>query len=210
MLQKKYMAALLTGAALTATIGAGALTFAATTPTSGAAASQERSQPGVGGTVTAVSGNTITLTGMDGKTYTIEAGSAAITKDMTVSVSDIKVGDTVMAQGTVNGTSVSATSIHAGKLPMGGFGKGHGPMGMGVHGKVTAVSGSTLTIEDTNPRDNTTKTFTVDASKADITSIAVGDEVMVMGTVSGTTVTATKVVEGGFPHMMGAKPTQAQ
>ncbi len=77
-----------------------------------------------------------------------------------------------------------------------------------VHGTVTAVSGTTITI--TEMRDNTT--YTIDASAATfkkgtegaepttvtIAEIAVGDEVSAMGTISGTTVTATEVMEGSF------------
>lgn len=81
------------------------------------------------GTVTAVSGNTITVTGKNGTTYTVDAGSAAITKNMTVTAADIKVGDTLMAQGTLTGTSVAATVIHDGVPPSGmshmGMGFGH-------------------------------------------------------------------------------------
>jgi hypothetical protein len=94
------------------------------------------------GTVSAVNGTTVTLTGKDGKTYSVEAGSAAITKNMTVAVSDIKVGDTLMAQGSVDGTTVTATNIHDGVPPMGGMmgerGMGHG-MGRTVHGTAPTV-----------------------------------------------------------------------
>ena len=83
--------------------------------------------PGVGGTVTAVSGNTVTVTGRDGKSYSIDAGSATITKDETVTVSSVAVGDTVMVKGTFNGTTLIATNLHDGKMPMGGKGfGGHG------------------------------------------------------------------------------------
>jgi hypothetical protein len=212
MLEKRYMMALLAGAAITASVGSAALTFADSTAASSSSLAQHG--PGVMGTVTAVSGNTVTLTGRDGKTYTVDAGSAAITKDQTVSVTDIQVGDTLVADGTVSGASVAASSIHDGKLPMGGFGMGHGPMGGGVHGKVTAVSGTTLTVEDTNPRDNTTTTYTVDASNAKVlkgssdaapaastlSAVVVGDEIGVMGTKSGTSVTATTIIDGPMPH----------
>jgi hypothetical protein len=69
-------------------------------------------------------------------------------------------------------------------------------------GKVTAVSGSTITI--TNAKTNTT--YTVDASNATVTkgkstseavsAIAVGDTIAVTGTVSGTNVTATAIHDG--------------
>jgi hypothetical protein len=63
------------------------------------------------GTVSAVNGSTITLTGKDGKTYTIDASSAAVEKMITGSLSDVTVGDTIGVEGSVSGTSVTATKI---------------------------------------------------------------------------------------------------
>lgn len=80
----------------------------------------------------------------------------------------------------------------------------------GVRGKVTAISGNILTVTDTNPKDSTTTTYTVDASAAKVmkgsagaapvastlSAVAVGDMVAIRGTVSGTSVTATDVMDG--------------
>lgn len=127
MISKQQLLAGLAGAVVTIGLGAGAVTFAQT-GTLGAKPGMH--MPGIGGTVSAVNGNTITVTGRDGKTYSVDAGSATITKDETVTVSDIKVGDTVGAMGTVNGTAVTATVIHDGKMPM-----GPGRHGWGGHGR---------------------------------------------------------------------------
>lgn len=226
-LNKQQLMAAAAGAVLTLALGAGAITFAdtGTGSTAGTTSTAQSGMhmPGVGGTVTAVNGNTITVTGPNGTSYTINAGSAAITKDETVSVSDIAVGDTIMANGTVSGTSVDATAIHDGKMPMGmgGFGgRGPGGMGRGVHGTVSAVNGTTLTVTATNPKDSTTSTYTVDASSATVlkgdgtakpaastlSSVAVGDNVMIQGTVSGTSVTAKMIVDGPMPQWNGQKP----
>jgi hypothetical protein len=221
MLSKQQLAAAAAGAVLTLGLGAGAITFAATgtTPTSAVAAitGNAKHMPGVGGTVTAVNGNTVTVTGADGKTYTIDASAAAITKDETATVSNIAVGDTVMADGTVSGTSVAATSIHDGKAPMGGGfgGRGMGGMGRGVHGTVSAISGNTLTVTSTNPQTQVASTYTVDATSATVlkgdgttkpaastlSAVAVGDNVSVEGTVSGTSVTAKMIIDGPMPKM---------
>jgi hypothetical protein len=89
--------------------------------------------PGIMGTLSAVNNTTLTVTGKDGKTYTVDASSAKLLKNSgsataptTVVVSDLKVGDTVMVQGTVTGTSVAATSVFDGQFRMGrhGFGRG--------------------------------------------------------------------------------------
>ncbi len=69
-------------------------------------------QPIIGGTVTAVSSTTITITNKSNVTYTIDATTAKITtKGKIGAIGDIKVGDTILAQGTVNGTSVVAVTV---------------------------------------------------------------------------------------------------
>lgn len=72
---------------------------------------------GIHGTVSAINGDTLTITNADGTSYTVAAGSAEVSKVATISVSDIKVGDTALVHGTVSGTTVTATHIMDGKLP---------------------------------------------------------------------------------------------
>ncbi|MBI5530219.1 MAG: hypothetical protein HY918_01835 [Candidatus Doudnabacteria bacterium] len=72
---------------------------------------------GTVGTVSSVSGNTITLTGKDGATYTVEASAAAVNKISTISVSDIAVGDTLMVAGEKNGSQITAKHIMDGQMP---------------------------------------------------------------------------------------------
>lgn len=67
--------------------------------------------PGVMGTVSAVNGSTITLSGHNGETYTVNAGSATVQKMTTGSLSDVRVGDSIGVRGTVSGTTVTATNI---------------------------------------------------------------------------------------------------
>ncbi len=69
-------------------------------------------QPIVAGSVTAVTGSTITITNKSNATFTIDATNAKFTKgNTTATISNIAVGDSIVAQGTVNGSSVSATMI---------------------------------------------------------------------------------------------------
>ena len=69
-------------------------------------------QPVVAGTVSAVSGQTVTITNKSNVQYAIDATKAKIIRGRsTINISDIRVGDSVVAQGTVNGTSVIASSI---------------------------------------------------------------------------------------------------
>ncbi len=96
---------------------------------------------GVAGTVTAVSGTTITLTGKDGTTYTVNAGTATVEKIETINASAIAVGDTLM----VGGTSVTAEHIMDGKMPEGK--PFEGPLGgrMGPHSMGGAPAASATT-----------------------------------------------------------------
>jgi len=78
----------------------------------GASVPTGNGQPIIGGTVTAVSGDTVTITNKSNTSYTIDVTNATVTKNGTASsVSNVAVGDSVLAQGTVNGTSVTAVSL---------------------------------------------------------------------------------------------------
>jgi hypothetical protein len=79
-------------------------------------------QQGAMGTVSAINGNTITLTGKNGKTYTIDATSATVKKVSDSTVGSITVGDTLMVNGSMSGSTVTATNIVDGVM---GFGQ-HG------------------------------------------------------------------------------------
>jgi hypothetical protein len=73
---------------------------------------QGNGQPVVAGTITVISGNTITVTNASNVTYTIDATSAKIVKNGTTTViSGLATGDSLVIQGTVNGNSVTASSI---------------------------------------------------------------------------------------------------
>ncbi|MDB5237913.1 MAG: hypothetical protein JWM46_183 [Candidatus Kaiserbacteria bacterium] len=77
-------------------------------------------------------------------------------------------------------------------------------------GKVTAISGTRITVSSTNPKDNTVTLYTVDAGSATIekgtaglaptaaslADVVIGDTVAVEGTVTGTTIQATKILDG--------------
>src|SRR6185369_10907714 len=122
---------------------------ASTTDTTQTWQHEKHMGPGVMGTVAAISGNTLTVTGKDNTSYSVDVSNAKFLKGSqgsaptTASLADIQVGDTVGIRGTVTGTSVVATEVMDGVLGMHGSGPGRG---RGVHGTVTAVSGSTVTI----------------------------------------------------------------
>jgi hypothetical protein len=70
-------------------------------------------QPVIAGSITAISGNTITITNKSNVTYTIDAsGAKFVVAGITIpSISNVAVEDNVIVQGTVNGNSVTASSV---------------------------------------------------------------------------------------------------
>ena len=174
--------------------------------------------PAAAGTVTAINGNTLTVTDKrSGTVYSVDASSATIEKfsapaagsttrptPTTVTVSAITVGDNVMVQGTVSGTTITATKITDGQM-MGfrmGFGGHPGGPGRGTSGTISAINGTTITLTG---KDG--KTYTIDAasssvkkiSQTSLNNLAVGDQLMVQGTTSGTTITAKNIIDDAFP-----------
>ena len=170
-------------------------------------------RPVVRGTVSAISGNTITVSGKQGfgttvttVTYTVDATNAKITKNNTTgTISSIIVGDTIMVQGTVTGTNVVATTIRDGIAN--GINKNNGTQnnlpsitGNGlpvVAGTITSISGSTFVITN-----KSNVSYTIDATNAKIaqgpntitvSNMAVGDMVVVQGTVNGNNIIASSV-----------------
>ncbi len=180
-------------------------------------------KPAVSGKVTAVNGNTITVSGLNhfGKDatttiFTVDISKAKILKDnATGTAATILVGDNVFVQGIVNGTNVSASIVHDGIMKgmenkdgknsnenmMAQF-QGNGePV---IAGTVSSVSSSSITITNTG-----NVTYTVDVTNAKIvkgnatttvSGIVAGDHVIVQGTVNGTSVAATTVIDQVRPQ----------
>jgi len=198
-------------------------------------------KPGVFGTVKSVSGNIITVNETKGKfppgkgetnsnttetttTYTVDATNAKITKNNVAgTISSILVGDTIMAQGTLTGTNLVATTIRDGVMmkktgdkngqtdqnqtsPITGNGQ---PI---IAGTVSTISGSTLTITN-----KSNVVYTVDATNAKIAQgsntiaiggITVGDMVVVQGTVNGTSVVASSVIDQKVASTTTTQPSK--
>ena len=177
--------------------------------------------PGVFGTVSAINGTTLTVQSKGfgqnatATTYTVDASSATVTKSgSTSTLGAVAVGDTVMVAGTVTGSNVVATTIRDGVMGRGGMRPGgmHASsteaviQGNGqpvIGGAVTAVNGSSLTVTN-----KSNVTYTVDVTNAKIVkagatstiaSVSVGDNVVVQGTVNGTAVVASSVLDQGAP-----------
>lgn len=177
--------------------------------------------PGTVGKVTAINGTTITITGMPDprtkttKTFTVDASNAVVMKSSgTSNLSAITVGSIVLVEGTVSGSTITATNIRVSDMSFehGEFAtiKSNGqPV---IEGKITAISDTTVTVSSSNTADSsgsssaaTSVVYTVDASKAviakggvsaaTIANLSVGDTVIVQGTITGTAVVAATIID---------------
>jgi len=69
-------------------------------------------EPVIAGAITVINGSSLTVTNKSNVTYTVDVTSAKIMQGSnTVTVSNLTVGDSIIAQGTVNGNAVVASTI---------------------------------------------------------------------------------------------------
>jgi hypothetical protein len=170
---------------------------------------------GIVGQVTTINGTSLTIKSSAGTLYSVDASGARIFKDFassTIAIAEVKIGDSIMVRGTIVDQAIKATVIFDGKFAGPGNAKNEnrgeearmmrGVKGFGIRGVVTTVSGSTFSIDAKN-----NKTYSVDATNAvifrgttkatsTIADIKSGDVVMVQGTTTGTTIIASKVIDG--------------
>ena len=118
--------------------------------------------------------------------------------------------DTATSSGTATATAQRMPSAASGDLKgMRHMGPGKG---QGIMGTVSAINGNIITVTN---QDGTS--YAVDASNAtvskmvteSVSDIAVGDRIDANGTVSGTTVTANRIMAGIPPMQQRAAGTQA-
>mgnify|MGYP001589157875 CR=1 FL=1 len=173
--------------------------------------------PGMGGAVAAIAlnGTSLTITGQDGTTYTVDTSKAKITRGFgpnteALTLADIKVGDKIGVMGTISGTNITAKTIIDG-VGMLRDKKTTGQEKTHIVGKILTVSPFSLTIEVKPFRDHMmgasteTLTYTVDSTSnttvtkdgvtASLGDLAVGQMVIATGKVDSTakTVGATKM-----------------
>jgi hypothetical protein len=167
-------------------------------------------KPTAAGKITAISGNIISITGNNKTALTIDATNAKITSGFrasstVIAIGNLSIGEMISATGALTGTNVVATAISV--FNNSGIKNAmHAPR---VIGKVTAVNGSSFTVQATNrirePQKTASTTvftvntsaatiFTKDGKTAALTDVATGETVMVAGTVDTLkNVTATSV-----------------
>ncbi|MES2223816.1 MAG: hypothetical protein V4469_02690 [Patescibacteria group bacterium] len=158
---------------------------------------------GRAGVVESINGNVINIKTKDDEMFTVDTGNAKFYKarDVEISLSDIQIGDKIFALGPVSNNSIVADKIFSGKKGV-LKGKRLGKKFEGVIGTVTSISGNTVTL---TAKDNIV--YIVDASGAgvkkgkedsNVSQIKSGDKLFVKGTVSGTEVLATDIMDGSF------------
>ncbi len=153
----------------------------------------------VSGTVSGISGNTITLTAQNGTTYSVDASAAKIVKNKTsATLSEVVAGDTLVVRGTVSGNNVTATAIFDGQ-----FQKVWSAIKSFAHdrfiGSVSSVNGSSFTISSQGRKLSTSYTVNTDGTtvikkdgqNASLSDIVSGVKVRVTGTLASSTNTVT-------------------
>ena len=154
------------------------------------------------GTVTTISGTTLTVTDAKNIVYTVDASVAKIDSGMNgsgLTLADVLQGDKVVIIGPVTGATEKASAINDRSM-----------LGRNIFsGSVTAVKGSALTIQSTVGKVKTA--YAVDAASAVLTKgmgkgtpatiaiadIKIGDRIFAIGTLNGTIVSATSVRDMG-------------
>lgn len=217
MISKKNLMAFAAGSTVFGVILAAAGTVLAAPGPSG-----PDTHPVTVGTVSAINGTTLTLVSRvrplspqsselsTSTTYTIDAANASVTKDGTPSTfSAISVGNRVAVWGTVNGSTITATSVRDGmpphkmpewrRLSRNFHGNGEPVVG----GTVTALQGTTLTITNQSKIIYTVNASSSTVEKSNgviipLSNLVVGDRVIVQGVVNDTTVTASSILDRGI------------
>ncbi len=186
----------------------------------------QQRQNGVSGTITAINGTNLMVSGRQGFgnagtaiTYTVDTSAAKVFKDnVASSLSTLAVGNSLRIEGTISGTNIAATSIR--------FNSNGGPQGMRTNGKgerfgsstipaitgngqpvvagsVTAISGATITVATRSGIQYTVDTASAKIVKGQATislaNVMVGDTVVVQGLTSGTSITASSVIDQNKP-----------
>lgn len=149
-------------------------------------------QVSIEGTITFVSGSTITVQGTKGAVYTVNAATATIKghNDVTLSLSALAVNDKVHVKGTLTNNVIVATKI---KDKSDQTGKTFRAFSAGI---VTAINGAAVSLSNfgsngsTTVTTNTATAYRVNGSTASSGALTVGSHVLVLGTSSATSTTS--------------------
>lgn len=151
----------------------------------------------IAGTVSAVTGSTITLLGKNGTTYTVNAANAKISDRNDVGViGNVMVGDTLVVKGALSGSVITAEKIRDVSFVKRSALSAIGAAGAGV---ITSINGSVFTLSSfgkqgtTTVTTNASTTWKVNGAATSSTALSVGSRAIVFGTANGTGVNASLV-----------------
>ena len=174
-------------------------TRAGTSPTTINATAVEILLPTVAGVVTNVNGSTVTMTGFDGASHTVNLTGATRYKKAgaTATSSDVATGVALAVQGSLNGDGSITAVLVTIRVPS-------------VAGQVTSVQGTSYTITGrfgstvTVNATSTTTYISPNGSQVAASTVVSGTYILAQGTLSadGKTLTAQRIVvvpmNGGF------------
>jgi hypothetical protein len=183
---------------------------------------QQRRGQGTGGTITAITENSITLKNRDGQTEQVNLNDKTRYRKgrEDAKLSDLKVGDMVFVRGEQK-EGVWQADVVA-ERPAGGFGMGGGPNGnfregLGkrfIVGEITAINGTQLTIQrpdgvSQNITVDENTSFRKDNESVTLADFKVGDRVFGRGEVKNDVFVPSQL-NVGQPHFGGPRGPRGQ
>jgi len=164
-------------------------------------------------TITAINGSTLTVKAKNDAVYTVNTAGAEIkdSDDVTATVAQMKVGDTVTIKGNLNGSVIAAEKISDSALRLRTVLAANGAAGAGV---VTSVNGSTFTYTPYGTNATTTVStasttvYRVNGEATSSAALQVGSNVVLAGTTNSDTSIAASIVGiftrgfGFFKHVL--------
>ena len=166
---------------------------------------------GVRGTVTAVNGKQVTIKTDEGDVYTVTTGdNTRLMKDrQEAALTDIHVGDMLMAGGQVDPQAKTVGAAFVAIVPAEQVRKMHEDLGKTwIAGKITAISDTNITVQR---MDGVSQTIAVDENTSfhkrrdaiTMADIKVGDPLNARGALKGGVFVATQLNIGGGGMGMG-------
>lgn len=160
----------------------------------------EYGTPVARGTVERVSSTGFTVTAQQGGSYEVTVTSSTrYVGAGAMGLSSLKKGDAVVVFGKLSGTSSVTASVVASGMARPGLGGGFG-QGRGLFGSITSVGTNEFTVTSTTGVRATVKVtsstgfFDSSGSLNGLSALKSGESVLVRGTVSGSVVTAIRVL----------------
>lgn len=141
----------------------------------------------VSGKVIVIAGSTLTVSGKDGATYTVDASSAVIAShDVSTTIADIHVGDSIEVKGTLDGSIIRAIRIKSSdfkeRMMLGSLEN----LRLGIVTSISTGGFSLMGLGTGTTTVETNASTTILNKKSPNSTVEVGTRVLVKGTASTT------------------------